>query len=98
MQPEAERDALLENACAHSPDGGPIAVRVEAAAGQVRLSVDGPGPGIPPDQRERVFDRFADRPAGLGLGLSIADAVVRWELGESPFGGASMAVTWPRAG
>ena len=97
---------LLDNACRYSPDGGPIAVRVEVAGGHVRLSIDDAGPGIPPDQRARVFDRFhraSERPGGTGLGLAIADAVVRatrgrWELGTSSFGGASMAVTWPRAG
>ena len=97
---------LLDNACRYSPNGAPIAIRVDVAAGQVRLSVDDAGPGIPDDQRARVFNRFhraSDRPGGTGLGLPIADAVVRatrgrWEIGASPFGGASMAVSWPRAG
>ncbi|HYW27061.1 MAG TPA: HAMP domain-containing sensor histidine kinase [Terriglobales bacterium] len=96
---------LLDNACRYSPDGAPIAVLVEVAGGQVRLAVEDAGPGIPPEERARVFDRFhraSERPGGTGLGLAIADAVVRatrgrWEIGSSPFGGASMAVSWPRA-
>jgi hypothetical protein len=53
-------------------------------------------------ERTHIFDRFrraTDVPGGSGLGLAIADAVVRasggrWEVGASPAGGASMAVSW----
>jgi signal transduction histidine kinase len=67
------------------------------------LQVEDSGPGIPADQRQRVFERFHrlnEDGRGSGLGLSIAAAVVqatrgRWRLGESPEKGASMAVSWP---
>jgi signal transduction histidine kinase len=80
---------LLDNACKYSNPGG---------------AVDDSGPGIPPEERPRIFDRFhraTEGPGGAGLGLAIADAVVRatsghWEIGSSPAGGASMSVTWPR--
>ncbi len=70
----------------------------------MRLTVDDSGPGIPPEERPRIFDRFhraTEGPSGAGLGLAIADAVVRatngrWEIGSSPAGGASISVTWPR--
>ncbi|MBV8444444.1 MAG: hypothetical protein JOZ92_00850, partial [Candidatus Dormibacteraeota bacterium] len=48
------------------------------------------------------FHRANDLPGGAGLGLAIADAVVRathgrWEIGGSSLGGASMAVSWARS-
>jgi len=96
---------LLDNACKYSPDGGLVRVGVVTEAGRVRLTVDDSGPGIAEDQRERIFNRFhraIEGPAGAGLGLAIADAIVRatggrWQVGRSPTGGARMAVTWPSA-
>src|SRR5256886_6697408 len=95
---------LLDNACKYTPEQGAIEVRVAAEGNRIKLVVDDSGPGIPPEQRGAIFDRFqraTDQPSGAGLGLAIADAVVRatngrWEVGASPAGGASMAVTWPR--
>ncbi|MFL5679461.1 MAG: sensor histidine kinase [Chloroflexota bacterium] len=97
---------LLDNACKYSPQGGAVSVDVSGDASRVVLTVDDSGPGIPEAERERVFDRFhraASGPAGAGLGLAIADAIVRatagrWQVGSSPSGGARMAVTWPRVG
>ena len=96
---------LLDNACKYSPEGGSIAVRVDAAGRRVRLTADDSGPGIAPEERARVFDRFhraTDQPGGAGLGLAIAAAIVhatngRWLIGTAPAGGASISVTWPRA-
>jgi signal transduction histidine kinase len=93
---------LLDNACRYTPSGGTIDVRVGRRDGRVRLAVDDSGPGIPPDERRRVFDRFrrvSDAPGGSGLGLAIAAAVVsssggRWDVGTSAAGGASMTVSW----
>ena len=95
---------LLDNACKYTPDGGSIELRVGADNDRVRVAVDDSGPGVPPGQRRIIFDRFqraTDQAGGSGLGLAIADAVVRgtngrWEIGTSPAGGASMAVSWPR--
>jgi two-component system OmpR family sensor kinase len=96
---------LLDNACKYSPDGGTVRVDVSSEGGRVRLTVDDSGPGIAEDQRERIFDRFhraIEGPAGAGLGLAIADAIVRatggrWQVGRSPSNGARMAVSWPPA-
>ena len=96
---------LLDNACKYSPDGGVVRVAVTTDGGKVRLTVDDSGPGIADDERERIFDRFhraIEGPAGAGLGLAIADAIVRatggrWQVGRSPTNGARMAVTWPPA-
>ncbi len=96
---------LLDNACKYSPEDGSVDVRVAAEGDRVRLTVDDSGPGIPVEQRRRIFERFhraTDQGDGAGLGLAIADAVVRatngrWDVGTSTAGGASMSVIWPRA-
>jgi signal transduction histidine kinase len=96
---------LLDNACRYSGEAGEVRVSVATDSNHVRLSVEDSGPGIPADQRAHVFDRFhraSSTPGGAGLGLAIGDAVVRatggrWTVGDSPAGGASMTVIWPRA-
>ncbi len=80
-------------------------VSVTHDGARVRVTVDDSGPGIPPEERTRIFDRFhraTDTPGVAGLGLAIADAIVRasggrWRIGTSPAGGASMSVSWARA-
>ena len=65
------------------------------------------GPGIPAGERDRLFDRFhrvtghgaTERGGGAGLGLAIADSVVRstgghWRISESALGGALFEVSW----
>ena len=96
---------LLDNACKYAPEGGRVAVRVSSDGGRVRLAVEDSGPGIAASDRPKIFDRFhraTNQTAGAGLGLAIADAVVRrthgrWEVGSSALGGASMVVSWARA-
>jgi signal transduction histidine kinase len=101
---------LLDNACKYVPEGGQVDVTVARDGSRVGVTVDDSGPGIPEEDRERIFDRFhrAIEPAGgaagadgAGLGLAIADAIVRatggrWVLGASPAGGARFSVSWPR--
>jgi len=96
---------LLDNAFKYAPAGGVVAVSVGVESGRVRLVVEDSGPGIPAEERPKIFDRFHRAEAqggyGSGLGLAIADAVVRhthgrWEVNTSALGGARMAVSWPR--
>ena len=96
---------LLDNATRYAKSPGRIDVTVACTASQVALTVADDGPGIPVAERARLFDRFhrVDETGseGAGLGLAIADAVVRsthgrWTVGDSEWGGARMTVTWPR--
>jgi signal transduction histidine kinase len=72
---------LIENAVKYSPEGGEVRVSAAAANGAVRIAVRDAGPGIPPDQRDRIFEKFgrvdvpgASKP-GTGLGLFIARSI-----------------------
>jgi signal transduction histidine kinase len=64
-------DNLLQNAFRATPDGGRIALELGRTNGTVRVAVEDTGPGIPPDQRERLFRPFVTQ-GGTGLGLAIA--------------------------
>ncbi len=76
---------LVDNACKFGPPGGRVDVRLEAhGRGGCRLRVTDQGDGIPPELREKVFERFyqaSQGPArhfgGLGLGLNIARSYAR---------------------
>jgi signal transduction histidine kinase len=95
---------LVDNACKHAGPGGRARVAVEVRGQTVTLLVEDSGPGIPPEERPYLFDRFHKgngNAEGAGLGLAIADAVVgatggRWRVGTSDLGGAYMAVSWRR--
>jgi signal transduction histidine kinase len=95
---------LLDNACRHAKEGGRVEVRVAANDDEVSLRVEDDGPGFEKQGRDLLLQRFrrasAD-PGGAGLGLAIAQAVVRATNGEiflkdAELGGASVAVVWPR--
>lgn len=71
---------LVDNAIKYTPAGGTVDVELRRAAnGAVTLCVDDSGPGISPEERERVFDRFYRVPGagagGSGLGLAIIKAI-----------------------
>jgi len=64
---------LLANAFRWTPDGGTVSLGTETADGIVRIDVRDTGPGIKPDERERIFVPFISRDNhGTGLGLPIA--------------------------
>ena len=93
---------LLDNACRYAGPDGQVRVGVAHTGHRVTLTVDDSGPGIPVEQRATLFDRFSratEHGSGAGLGLAIGDSVVRstvgrWEVGDSPLGGARLAVSW----
>jgi two-component system, NtrC family, sensor histidine kinase KinB len=70
---------LIGNALRYTPRGGVIRISLAAAGEAVRLSVEDSGPGIPAEQRNRIFERFAqgDEPGAAGLGLAIVRDVVQ---------------------
>jgi two-component system sensor histidine kinase KdpD len=93
---------LLENAARFSPPGGEILVSATAWLSRAEVRVSDRGPGIPPEERERVFEEFrgGDGGGGVGLGLSIARAIVQAHGGRmwiepSPGGGATVAFELP---
>lgn len=70
---------LVDNAVKYTPQGGTADISVLAEPGRIVVQVEDSGPGIPPDERERVFDRFyrvaGSEAAGSGLGLAIIKAI-----------------------
>ncbi len=102
-------DNLLANARSHTPEGTPVHVRVGAEGRTAILEVEDEGPGIPPQDAERVFERFyrADpsrsrERGGAGLGLSIVAAVAQAHggtavCGSGARGGARFRVELPLA-
>lgn len=70
---------LVDNAIRYTPPGGEVEVSVIANGATLDLEIADSGPGIPPDERPRVFDRFyrvaGSQAPGSGLGLSIARRV-----------------------
>jgi two-component system sensor histidine kinase KdpD len=88
---------LLENAVRYTPAGTVIRLRAQPGAGEVRVSVEDFGLGLPPGEIERIFDKFHRGAAegaagGVGLGLSICRAIVQLH------GGRIWAEAIPAAG
>jgi signal transduction histidine kinase len=95
---------LVQNAFQHTPAGTRVHASVTSDAEHVRLSVADDGPGVSPELRPEIFDRFVraegDRGGSVGLGLSIVRAVARSHGGDvvlesPPEGGARFVVTLP---
>jgi two-component system sensor histidine kinase KdpD len=98
---------LLENAARHSPPDAEILVEAARRRGsedEVEIAVSDSGPGVPPDQRELIFELFHRGADGgrAGLGLAIAKAFVeahggRIGVGPARGGGARFVLTAPAA-
>ena len=100
---------VLSNSFKFTPAGGSvrISLRPGAAEGLVRIEVADNGPGVPPEEREHIFERFGQaegdpshKMAGTGLGLHIAHELVTLHGGriwvdEAPEGGARFVIELP---
>ena len=83
-----------------------VALSVEREGGRTVVHVDDDGPGVAPEDRERLFEPFTRAGAGreretggVGLGLAIVKSVAEWHGGEarisdSPLGGARVSISW----
>ena len=98
---------LVDNALKYTPAGGTVDISVTGEGKLASLVVEDSGPGIPAEERERVFNRFYRIPgseaSGSGLGLAIIKAIAerhgaRLSLGESDrLGGLSVRIDFPAA-
>jgi signal transduction histidine kinase len=76
---------LLDNAKKNTPMGGVVTLRGDVESGWISLHIDDTGPGIPPDELSRIFERFyqldksrsGGRDRGVGLGLAISREIVQ---------------------
>lgn len=70
---------LVDNAIRYTPEGGQVDLSVNVSGGKARLRIQDNGPGIPLDERDRVFDPFyrtlSSEQIGSGLGLSIVQTI-----------------------
>ena len=83
-----------------------VAIDVRRNAGRTVITVDDDGPGVPVEERQRLFEPFTRlegsrgrESGGVGLGLAIVKSVAEWhggaaEISDSPLGGARVSITW----
>jgi signal transduction histidine kinase len=104
VQVERIVENLVANAFRHTPPGTDVWVTVRSRDGAVLISVDDAGPGVPEDERARIFEPFqgsgADDSPGVGIGLSLVAGFASLHGGRAwvedrPGGGASFRVLLP---
>lgn len=98
---------LVENALKYSPAGTPIYISAAAVGDAVTIAVEDEGPGVPEQDLERMFEKFArltvpERVGGTGLGLSICKGLVEAHGGtiraeNRAGGGLRVVISLPRA-
>src|SRR5205809_13552 len=92
---------LLSNAFRWTPNGGHVELELSATNGRVAVAVDDSGPGVAPEEEERIFRPFWSRDdSGTGLGLAIAHELAvalggRIELDSRPGGGSRFELVLP---
>jgi signal transduction histidine kinase len=99
---------LIDNAIKHSPPGGRVAVGVDGGSSSLSLWVEDRGPGIPPEEHGRIFERFYRRGSelrretqGIGIGLTIVQHIVeahggRVTVRSAPGQGSRFTLELPR--
>ncbi|MFO7292988.1 MAG: GAF domain-containing sensor histidine kinase [Actinomycetes bacterium] len=95
---------LVDNAAIHGPSGGLVTIEVSEEPGEALLAVSDRGPGVPPADRDRIFERFVrldGSHAGTGIGLYLVKALVDAHGGkvtvtDAPGGGARFEVRLPK--
>jgi heavy metal sensor kinase len=102
-------DNLLDNAVRHTPAGGTVIVSVDETDAGWEIAVADTGPGIPPDQRDSLFERFSRGDAsraratgGAGLGLALCTVIAElhggWiDLDDTVAHGARLRMSLPRS-
>jgi two-component system sensor histidine kinase KdpD len=114
MADEVLLDALLanlvENVARHTAPPAALEISARDESGRIRLAIDDGGPGVPVEDRERLFEKFLRLPAaaqgsrrGMGVGLAIVRGMTEAMSGtvsasQSPLGGLRMEVDLPAAG
>jgi two-component system, OmpR family, sensor histidine kinase KdpD len=97
---------VIANAIEHSPDDHPIRIGVAELGDRVVVRVVDRGPGVPPDERARIYDAFQRlgdrRPGGVGLGMAVARGFMvamggGLEVDGTPGGGLTVSLSLPRA-
>ncbi|MER5905162.1 ATP-binding protein [Streptomyces mirabilis] len=98
---------LVANAARHSPAGRKVLLTASAHAGRVEVRVVDRGPGLPPNDRDRIFEPFqrlgdTDNTTGLGLGLALSRGLTEAMDGtltpeDTPGGGLTMVLSLPFA-
>jgi two-component system OmpR family sensor kinase len=96
---------LLDNAVKYTPDEGAVRIDIAQSPNATTLTVEDTGPGIPINERERVFDRFyrsaaASATSGSGLGLALVRTLAGRHgasvtLDDAPTGGLRVQVIFP---
>lgn len=93
---------LLANAIRHASHGGVVRCTLSSSPGRLILEVADDGSGVPPDQREAIFERYrrGSRSSGTGLGLAIVGEIAALHggvvaVGDAPEGGALFTVELP---
>jgi signal transduction histidine kinase len=97
---------LVDNAIKYTPAGGRVTVEAMEVSGQSVIKVKDSGPGIPPEEIDRIWDRLyrgdqSRSQRGLGLGLSLVKAIIaahhgRVEVASQPSAGSIFTVYLPR--